>query len=319
MKISILVPVYGVEEYIERCAESLFKQTYQNLEYIFVNDCTPDKSIDILRSIMEKYPERKAQVHIITNDKNRGVGYTRASALNSATGDAVMIVDSDDYIPVDAAELMAKKMKETDADIVDGGYREVRNSGISDTIEPCQVNDQRKYLSLLICQDLVTNRMWGRLIKRRLFTDHDINTVEGIDFSEDYSLMTRLVFFAKRETIKENVYYYNMTNMASYTHNASEKHCISYIRSNKLAYDFFRKNDVEGIYRLPIQIGMTNMLRNLRRNNFAQSKIDELFPYRPSWLWFRFLASIFRNKCPFSIANFIYLATRRIASKLIML
>ena len=78
MKVSVLVPVYGVEKYIERCAVSLFEQTHRDMEYVFVNDCTPDRSISILRSVIERYPDRAPQVRIIDNEVNRGVGATRA-------------------------------------------------------------------------------------------------------------------------------------------------------------------------------------------------------------------------------------------------
>ena len=61
MKVSILVPIYGVEKYIEQCAISLFSQTYEDVEYIFVNDCTPDNSISILEKVLAIYPERKSQ------------------------------------------------------------------------------------------------------------------------------------------------------------------------------------------------------------------------------------------------------------------
>ena len=77
MKVSVLVPVYGVEKYIERCAVSLFEQTHRDMEYVFVNDCTPDRSISILRSVIERYPDRAPQVRIIDNEVNRGVGATR--------------------------------------------------------------------------------------------------------------------------------------------------------------------------------------------------------------------------------------------------
>ena len=62
LKISILTPIYGVEKYIEQCARSLFEQSYASIEYIFVDDCTPDKSIGILESLLKEYPERAQQV-----------------------------------------------------------------------------------------------------------------------------------------------------------------------------------------------------------------------------------------------------------------
>ena len=58
-KVSIIIPVYGVEKYIERCSRSLFEQTLDDLEYLFIDDCTPDKSIDVLKNILEEYPNRK--------------------------------------------------------------------------------------------------------------------------------------------------------------------------------------------------------------------------------------------------------------------
>ena len=105
MKVSVLVPVYGVERYIGQCAESLMEQTYKDVEYIFVNDCTRDDSIGRLNQVLERYPERRIQVRIINHEKNMGLGMARQSGLNAATGDAVVNVDSDDYV---AREMIEK-------------------------------------------------------------------------------------------------------------------------------------------------------------------------------------------------------------------
>ena len=99
-KVSICVPIYGVEQYIERCVRSLFEQTYENIQYIFVNDCTKDKSIEILQQLLVQYPHRESQVHIITHDRNRGLGAARNTAVDAATGEFLFHVDSDDYIDV---------------------------------------------------------------------------------------------------------------------------------------------------------------------------------------------------------------------------
>ena len=85
MKISVLVPIYGVADYIEECLVSLFEQTYQDLEYIFVDDCSPDNSLQILEGVILRYPERQQQVHVIHHEYNRGLGAARATALAAAT------------------------------------------------------------------------------------------------------------------------------------------------------------------------------------------------------------------------------------------
>ena len=84
MKVSVIVPVYGVERFIGECAASLFGQTYQDLEYIFVDDCSPDASVAVLESVLERFPARQPYVRIIRNAVNRGSGATRSIALAAA-------------------------------------------------------------------------------------------------------------------------------------------------------------------------------------------------------------------------------------------
>lgn len=121
-KVSILVPVYGVEKYIERCARSLFEQTYDNIEYIFVDDCTKDRSIEILQKVLEDYPNRKNQVKILHHDKNRGLSAARNTALDASTGDYLMHVDSDDYLRKDAVLLLAEKITTASSQVIIFGY-----------------------------------------------------------------------------------------------------------------------------------------------------------------------------------------------------
>ena len=80
-KVSIIVPIYNVQSYIERCARSLFSQTLDELEYIFVNDCTPDSSITILNHVLQDYPHRKSQVKIINRIQNGGQAAARTDGM----------------------------------------------------------------------------------------------------------------------------------------------------------------------------------------------------------------------------------------------
>ena len=84
-KVSIIIPVYGVEKYIERCARSLFEQTLDDIEYLFIDDSTPDRSIDILKRVLENYSHRKSQVNIHRREQNSGQAIVRNWGMQNAT------------------------------------------------------------------------------------------------------------------------------------------------------------------------------------------------------------------------------------------
>lgn len=121
-KVSVLVPVYGVEKYIERCARSLFEQTLDDIEFIFVDDCTPDRSVEILKSIIEEYrlrfAEKKYAVRIVKMPTNSGQAAVRRQAIQLATGDYIIHCDSDDWVDVTMYEKMYNKAIEKNADVV---------------------------------------------------------------------------------------------------------------------------------------------------------------------------------------------------------
>ena len=116
--ISIIVPIYKVENYIERCVRSLLEQTYIGIEYIFVDDCSPDSSISILKKVIKEYPTRIDQIKIISHEKNMGLPAARNTGLKMAIGDYIFHCDSDDYVEKDMIEKMYQTAKEKDADIV---------------------------------------------------------------------------------------------------------------------------------------------------------------------------------------------------------
>ena len=106
IKVSVIIPIYGVEQYIERCATSLFEQTLDNVEFIFVNDCTKDKSIENLKKVIEKYPKRKNYIQIINHNENFGLPTARRTGLGYVHGEYVAHCDSDDWLEPNAYETL---------------------------------------------------------------------------------------------------------------------------------------------------------------------------------------------------------------------
>lgn len=124
--LSVLVPVYGVERYIADCARSLFAQRDVDAEFVFVDDASPDGSVDRLREVMAEYPTVGERVRILRHAHNRGVGAARRTAIEAARGTYICFVDSDDVLSDDRAlAQLSEEARRTDADLIFGGYCEV--------------------------------------------------------------------------------------------------------------------------------------------------------------------------------------------------
>ena len=93
--VSVIVPIYGVEAYIEQCARSVLGQSYPRLECIFVNDGTPDRSMEILSAVLKEFPQRNV---VVVDKENGGLPHARWSGLEVATGEYIMHVDADDWL-----------------------------------------------------------------------------------------------------------------------------------------------------------------------------------------------------------------------------
>ena len=117
--VSLIVPIYKVEKYIEQCARSVLGQSWPSIQFIFVDDCSPDSSIDILESLIEReFASLKDRIQIIRKPVNEGLPQARKTGLEAATGDYILHVDADDRIEPDAVEKLALKAGETGADVV---------------------------------------------------------------------------------------------------------------------------------------------------------------------------------------------------------
>lgn len=118
-KVSVIVPVYHVEEYLRRCLDSLLAQTYDDYEVVCINDCSPDHSQQILEEYADKYPDRMS---VYVNEHNLGLGKTRERGLTLVKGEYVMFIDSDDYVKADFIETYMSAMEAHPCDAVVGGF-----------------------------------------------------------------------------------------------------------------------------------------------------------------------------------------------------
>ncbi len=238
--VSILVPIYGVEHFIERCARSLFEQTYKNIEYVFVNDCTKDHSVEVLLKTLDCYPERKNGFKLINHIKNSGIASTRNTLLSQCNGYFFMFVDSDDWLEKDAVEAFVNKQNEGDYDIVTCDYIVYEKSGPTYCPETYKVSPHEMLNDLLVGK--TNGRLWGRLIKTSLIKNNDIAFIDGANFAEDVMFMSFLWFLCTSHfAINKSLYNYERRNISSYTNTFSYQNSIQSLKNLDGARLFFEK------------------------------------------------------------------------------
>lgn len=238
--VSVCVPIYGVEKYIGRCAESLFAQTYQNMEFVFVNDCTKDHSIEILKETLDSYPERKQQVRIINHSTNKGLAAARNTAIENATSDFILNVDSDDWVNNDLVDKLVKQQVKTNADIVTCSYTNVseHNSRIID----CSYSGSSESLALDMFMRKQPSQIWGRLIRKELYIQNGIQCKEGLNMGEDFQVTPKLYYFAhKISFIKEALYNYRFMASDSYSAKFNHKRLYQEWASFDILKTFFEQ------------------------------------------------------------------------------
>lgn len=218
-KVSIIIPVYGVEKYIERCAQSLFEQTLDDIEYLFIDDCTPDKSIEILRRVLDEYPQRRNQVIIHRMEKNSGQAAVRKWGMLNATGDYVIHCDSDDWVDVTMYEKMYNKAIEEDADVVVCDYYR-SNATINTKIRVLEISkDCDKVFRALLCHKFQPS-VCNKLVRRELFDK--VYVYPTCNMGEDLVLMVQIINNCKKiSDLRQPLYYYynnseSITGLNSY-------------------------------------------------------------------------------------------------------
>lgn len=219
-KVSVIVPIYGVEAYIERCARSLFEQTLEDIEYIFVDDCTKDNSISVLEKVIKDYPNRVGQVHVLHHEVNKGLSRARETGVKYASGEYIAHCDSDDWIERDAYKVMYEFALSTNKDFVKAAH--FVSDGTAKTIKEVYGTDDVTKESvigyLLSCKGW--NSIWDTLAKRSLY-EHVVFTDDTM--LEDFFVVTQLLLTSERIGVIKQPFYYYFQNNNSICHNTDEQ------------------------------------------------------------------------------------------------
>lgn len=234
IKVSVLIPVYGVEKYIERCARSLFSQTLNDdIEFIFVDDATPDRSIDILEEIIGEYPDRKPNIRILHHERNKGLAVARVTGIKAARGEYVAHCDSDDWVEPDTYQLMYETAKANDSDIVVCSYISEYGTG-NEIKQQTLLPDREQVVSSMLRFEEMHPFLWLRLIRKEFYDKHDFRADPKITFCEDLAVTIPMHLLTdKVSVVSKPLYHYNCINSGSMT----QERNLRKIESCRLAMD----------------------------------------------------------------------------------
>lgn len=251
LKISIIIAIYNCERYIEACARSLFEQTLDNIEYIFVNDATPDKSVQILNNIINDYPHRKLRTKIINLEKNGGVANARQIGMSFSTGEYIIHADSDDWVDKDMYEKLYQKAKETNADIVGCNFRH-EFSDIQYDFHQQYANNIEENIRRLINGKIFPS-LCTSLTRRSIVVDNNVSFPVGLNMGEDLFFNLQLYLNTKKIVSMDWApYHYRHTEDSSCVRR-TRKSIDSDIAIAGLIESFMKKHGLYNLYAKDIE------------------------------------------------------------------
>ena len=240
-KISLIAPIYGVEKYIRQFAESVLAQSYEDIQFVFVNDGTKDSSMEILEALIEeKFSHLRPRI-VIINKENGGLPSARKAGLEVAEGEYILFADSDDWLDTDAVERVVAEAVRTDADIV--YFDLVKEYGEGKQ----SVKHERHYTAenrLQWIENMFNYRSFGytvtKCFRRRLYTENKI-VFPKLGMHEDICLMAQIIFYAQSiAQLPEPLYHYRKDNPAamcsqkrSVRHTASSRNMMGVVEAFK--------------------------------------------------------------------------------------
>lgn len=277
IKVSVIIPVYGVEQYIERCARSLFSQTLNEIEFIFVDDFSPDNSISILQRVLEEYPLRRKSVRIIHHEENLGLPAARATGSRFAQGEYIAHCDSDDWVDQNMYNTLYEYAKSKDYDLVVCNII-YENGKYSRQLEDRFSGSKWDYFAGVLKKNNQP-MVWNKLYKRNL---NDLISYPRYNMGEDLVTTVQLAFHAKSIGYCSQYLYHYCIHQQSMS-NVPTSHDVVYHRFQQVLkngdqlFSFLEHHNLERSYKKEIEY-----LKLLKKNYLIPLLGEET--YRVEWL-----------------------------------
>lgn len=269
-EVSVIIPFYNVENYIEICAHNLFRQTLEDIQFIFVNDNSTDNSLLKLNTVIEKYPCRKESILIINHTENRGSAAARNTGLDYVLGKYTGWVDADDWIEKEMYEQMLLKGKEDGADMVwCDFYLEYKDLSVE--VSNKVQNKPSVYIGEMI-KGNVQGMLWNKLFRSDIFTKYNIRFVEGLCLGEDRLVVLKFLHYSTRiRYLRRFLYHYVQYNEISIVRDSNDKRFYEEIGNAQLIDEFVKSVGINYIS----EVDMNDFkIRSKRRLLFSTNIAD---------------------------------------------
>lgn len=213
-KVSVIIPVYNTEKYLEKCLDSVCNQTLSDIEIICVNDCSTDGSLDILK----KYAQKDNRIKIIDFKKNKGAAIARNTGIDTASSEYIGFVDSDDYIDLDFYEKLFKEGCRIGADAVKGSMRCINSDKEIGYDRNSLIKQNHAYF-----YDSFTTAIY----KTSFIKNNNILFPINVNYFEDpyFSILAGLKY--KEVSVVDSANYYYVNRLNSLVNSSGEEHLIS--------------------------------------------------------------------------------------------
>ncbi len=245
MKVSVILPIYNVSNYVQRCLRSLLNQDLSDVEYIIVDDCSQDNSMDVVYDCISAFPDRKADIKIIRHETNKGLPQARNTGLSLATGEFIYHCDSDDYLEENMLRVLYETAVHNRADFVWCDYyltyanRERKISQYVDSsVEEALGATLRGYLKY---------NVWNKLVRRDLYEKNKISFPSGHSMGEDMTMILLLACAHKIKYVEQSLYHYVKNNQSAMTQCISVKQIEDVLFNAQRIIDFLNTKKYDSV------------------------------------------------------------------------
>ena len=250
-QISVCIPIYNVEKYIERCLRSVFEQTIADkAEFILVDDCSQDQSMSVAEKVIDEYPNLRNQIRIFRHDVNKRSAIARNTLLNNASGKYIIYVDADDWCELNYLEYLYSTAEQDNADIVCCNLWEEYENFSNRKIFKFSETPSTCVHQLLIGE--LPSWLHIKFIKLSLFRNNAIKFIDKVDLQEDFIVSVKLFSNAKKISYIDNsLYHYNQQNTQSLSlcKTLSSDKCNQMIAAIKEIEHFIKEKNVISFYK----------------------------------------------------------------------